>query len=409
MHLGGISKIPNGKFTFYWSKSQTIRYVERNPLFIRGLTMSTNEKKLFKDWFDQEMALLLSKQLKQAYPHFDGNAFLKQATNGLEHLEMNARVAQFSEALAAYLPENKENALKILTQSLPDLLPRTDEMTIGWLQWPVGKFIADYGLPHFETSMIAMIELTQRFTSEFAVRPFIEKMPERTISELVKLCDHPSPHVRRWCSEGTRPLLPWGKKLHALVKDPSPVWPILEALKDDPEKYVQKSVGNHLNDIAKHHPDLVVARCKTWMRSAGAERKWIIQRGLRTLIKDGHPEALELMGYSAPKKIKATVKLSPKKITVGEATELRLTIANESKHSQKLLIDYAVIYIRKQQNTGRKVFKWTTTEIGAGEKVEFTKKHPMKKTTTRALYPGKHVVEVMVNGQILVSDSFELD
>gem|GEM_PF-2197840 len=30
--------------------------------------MSTNEKKLFKNWFDQEAALLLNGQFKQAYP-----------------------------------------------------------------------------------------------------------------------------------------------------------------------------------------------------------------------------------------------------------------------------------------------------------------------------------------------------
>ena len=148
--------------------------------------------------------------------------------------------------------------------------------------------------------MTAMIELTQRFSSEYAVRPFVERYPEATFKRLLALTDDPSPHVRRWCSEGTRPRLPWGAKLHHLVADPSPIWPILEALKDDDELYVRRSVANNLNDIGKDHAALVVERCQAWLEDGNAQRDWTVKHGLRSLVKDGDPGALAVMGYGPP-------------------------------------------------------------------------------------------------------------
>ena len=370
--------------------------------------MNPPEKKLFKDWFDIDAARRLSEQIQAVHPSFDSAAFEKKATRNLEKLEMNARVAQFSEAMAAYLPADKEVALQILTRSLPPCLPGAENVTDGWLQWPLGKFIADYGLPHFETAMQAMIALTQRFSSEFAVRPFIEQQPDKTLARLLELTTHPSPHVRRWCSEGSRPLLPWGKKLHALVADPNPVAVILEALKDETELYVQKSVANHLNDIAKHHPEWVIQRCQAWQNDAGPGRQWIIRHGLRTLIKQGHPDALALLGYGKLSHLQASLTLQPAEIEIGQSTEMNLTLQNLNKTAQDLLIDYAVTYVRKQAGTGRKVFKWTTTRIAAGENMTLTKKHPMKITSVRALYPGNHRVEILINGKVMCGSAFDL-
>src|SRR5690606_36358956 len=81
----------------------------------------------------------------------------------------------------------------------------------------------------------------------------------------------------------------------ALVADPAPTAPILETLKNDPALYVRKSVANHLNDIAKDHPEAVLDRVEGWDR-AEPHTAWIVKHGLRTLIKKGHPRALALFG-----------------------------------------------------------------------------------------------------------------
>ena len=374
----------------------------------RNATTETAQRKAFKDYFDRTAVKAIGAQVAGAWPKFDQASFRRLASKNLNDLEMMDRVRQISAALRAELPTSMPRALAILTQSLPPLLPDTTAVTDGYLQWPLGQFIADYGVEHFEPSLKAMIELTQRFSSEFAVRPFVERYPEEIFERLLELTQHESPHVRRWCSEGTRTRLPWGAKLHQLVADPSPIFPILEALKDDPELYVRKSVANNLNDIAKDHPEKVIQRLRKWKKGASRERQWIIRHALRTQIKAGDPTALKLLGYGDAKGLKATIEASPKTVKIGSAVELRITLENQTKQTKAALVDYAVHYVTKTGTISRKVFKWKTLELAAGEIIELSKKHAFKVATIRALYPGVHRVEVQVNGGVLSEMSIEL-
>src|SRR5690606_16001242 len=113
--------------------------------------------------------------------------------------------------------------------------------------------------------------------------------------------------------------LPWGQKLHLLIEKPEQTLPILEKLKFDSELFVRKSVANHLNDIAKDHPTLVLKTLKKWKAQAQGENleriQWIIRHALRTLIKAGHPEALKLIGVNTNCKLDLSdFKMSRKKI-----------------------------------------------------------------------------------------------
>ncbi len=366
------------------------------------------KKKAFKDWFDRAAAEALAGQVAGAMPGFDRRGFVRRAVHGLEDLEFSQRVRQFSGALSATLPAALPEALTVLVDSLPPPLPDCEAVTDGWLQWPLGQFIAEYGLEHFEASMTAMVELTQRFSSEFAVRPFVARYPEATFRRLLELTDHESPHVRRWCSEGTRPRLPWGRKLGFLIDDPSPIWPILEALKDDEEIYVRRSVANNLNDIAKDHPERVVARCKAWARGGDDRRRRLIRHGLRTLIKSGDPAALAVIGFHAPRKLRAELSLRPRRVRLGGEVKLAARIATAAGRAQDLAVDYVVHYVRKNGKTSEKVFKWTTTRIPARGTVELEKRHAMRKTTVRALYSGVHRVELQVNGVRVAAADFRL-
>ena len=361
----------------------------------------------FKDYFDRAAARALGKQVAAVEPSFDVAAFVRKATRGLLELEFADRVRNFSEALAAQLPGGPES-LQVLTRSLPEPLPNADSVTDGFLQWPIGQYIADHGVDHFAASMQAMIELTQRFSAEFAVRPFVERYPDRTFARLLALTDHDSVHVRRWCSEGTRPRLPWGKKLRDLVEDPSPIWPILEALEDDPELYVRRSVANNLNDIAKDHPDLVIARCKKWSLESNPQRDAMIAHALRSLIKAGNPGALAVVGYGPATKLDADLRVDPRRVALGGNIVLEATLTNRARTTQRVLVDFAVHYVRKKGDATAKVFKWTKRELAPGESIELTKTVAMRTTTTRALYPGKHRVELQVNGSRVAKASFSL-
>ena len=142
--------------------------------------------------------------------------------------------------------------------------------------------------------MQAQHALTRRFSAEFSIRPFLVRDQTRTLARLLEWTTDPDPHVRRLCSEGSRPRLPWGMRLTAFVQDPGPVLPILERLKDDPSLYVRRSVANHLGDIAKDHPERVFALCEAWLDGASNERKWLIRHALRHPAGKGHPTALAL-------------------------------------------------------------------------------------------------------------------
>ncbi|MFT5216198.1 MAG: 3-methyladenine DNA glycosylase AlkC, partial [Glaciecola sp.] len=133
-----------------------------------------------------------------------------------------------------------------------------------------------------------------RFTCEYSIRPFIVNEQHKTMQVLYKWMNDEDPHIRRLCSEGTRPRLPWSTKIDSFVKDPSPTIAILEHLKNDPDLYVRRSVANHLGDIAKDHLDLVLGICEKWLVNASTELKWVIRHALRNPEKKGHAKAIEI-------------------------------------------------------------------------------------------------------------------
>lgn len=365
------------------------------------------EKKLFKDWFDAEAASMLAARIGEVYPRFPAKRFCQFALEDIESMEFAARVRNFSNALSETLPADVPKALEILTRSLPEPLPDCDAVTDGWLLWPVGQFIADHGLDYFEDSFEAMIELTQRFTSEFAVRPFVERYPERTLERLLSLTSHPNPHVRRWCSEGSRTRLPWGRRLKGLIENPGRIVPILESLRDDPEIYVRRSVANNWNDLTKDHPAWVMDHLEIWSDPSEPQRAWIIARALRGLVKEGHPRALELVGYSSDIRLDATLQLTSSSVRVGDFAELILTLNSRRNRSQNLLIDYIVRYVRANGASSPKVFKWTTMDLEPRVSVTISKRHPMRVTTVRALYPGIHRVVAQINGKPVAEAEFD--
>ncbi len=182
-------------------------------------------------------------------------------------------------------------------------MTRTEDLGLGvFFYLPHVAFVAAYGLDSahnggrdpFEVSMRAQYELTQRFSAEFSMRPFLIKWPGRTLARLVEWRCDTNPHVRRLCSEGSRPRLPWAMRIPAFIKDPRPVLPILPALKDDADLYVRRSVANHIGDIAKDHPQVAFKICERWLDGASDERKWMIRHAVRHPAKKGVKAALRL-------------------------------------------------------------------------------------------------------------------
>lgn len=256
-----------------------------------------------KTLLDREAIACLAHNFAWAWPAFDTAAFTRRAFEGLEPLGLMQRAGHLADALRASLPPTYAEAIAILLRSLTPPLSRTDDFGLaGFFYLPHVTFVARYGVDPahnagsdpFDVSMQAQYELTRRFSAEFSIRPFLQRWPERTLAVLQSWTADTDPHVRRLCSEGTRPRLPWAARLPGFIRDPQPALPLLECLKDDPDLYVRRSVANHLGDIAKDHPALVFALCERWLESANAGRKWLIRHAVRHPARKGVKAALRL-------------------------------------------------------------------------------------------------------------------
>lgn len=245
----------------------------------------------------------LAHNISLVHAAFDASSFKQLALTDIDALGFMDRSAHIAAALKATLPAKFSQATDVLLQTLTPPNAHTERLGLGvFFYLPHTRFIADYGrdAQHnagedpFVAAMRAQYELTRRFTAEFSIRPFLIHDFERTLQQLKAWLDDPDPHVRRLCTEGCRPRLPWGARIPQLIADPRPTLPILEALKNDPSLYVRRSVANHVGDIAKDHPDIAFEVCERWLTHADKDLKWVIRHAVRHPARQGHPVAMAL-------------------------------------------------------------------------------------------------------------------
>jgi hypothetical protein len=100
--------------------------------------------------------------------------------------------------------------------------------------------------------------------------------------------------------------------------------------------------------------------------------------------------------------------VTPEAIRLGERIRLAFTLTSTASTAQRLIIDYAIHYVKKSGGTSAKVFKLKTLELGPGESVTLARKQQIRNFTTRVHYAGRHEVEVLINGQCLGRCGFDL-
>ncbi|RBP40501.1 3-methyladenine DNA glycosylase AlkC [Roseimicrobium gellanilyticum] len=354
-----------------------------------------------KEWFNEARFRTMAADVVAVHPKFDAKAFLAATLPGLEPLNLMQRLRRMTEGLHATLPSDYEKTLGILR----NVAPRIDH---NFVTLVLPDYVSQYGLEHFEPSMEALKFFTPFGSAEFAIRPFLRQDLKRTLKVMHGWSRDKDEHVRRLASEGCRPRLPWSFRLDALIKDPSPVLPILSNLKADPSLYVRKSVANHLNDITKDHPDWVLDLLAEWPMEH-EHTAWIAKRALRTLIKKGDKRALAVIGAGEKAEVKVVeFSLSPQKVKLGERLTMSLHLQSKAKKAQRLVIDYAIHYVKKSGATSAKVFKWKECTLEPGAVLTLAKTQRFVDFTTRDHHPGKHLVDVMVNGEVMGSGEFVL-
>lgn len=249
-----------------------------------------------KDWFGANLAEILGEKIIAVHPSFPQKRFVQAVQKSCGPLELKDRQTLISAQLREALPADYPEALAILLQVLgPENPEETGMFKKYWWIGPIALFVEKYGLEHFDLSMKAIYEITKRNTGEFAVRPYIEAKPKKALQYLTKWAGDPSFHPRRLASEGLRPRLPWAAKLRLFLDDLDPVWAILERLKEDPSKFVQKSVANHVNDLLKERPEAARAVLDRWAQSAHPATTWIVSHAVRNHRKKEDPWTLGLV------------------------------------------------------------------------------------------------------------------
>ena len=354
-----------------------------------------------KEMFNAAYYRQLADAVHSVLPRFDRSAFLRDVSKDLAQRELNARLRQTSVSLQRHLPKAFPAAVEVLREVAP-------RMPKGYTALVYPDFVGLYGLDTPATSLEALHYFTSFGSSEFAVREFIRRDVKGTLKVMRRWAVDPNEHVRRLASEGSRPRLPWSFRLDAMVKDPRLTAPILHALRTDPAFYVRKSVANHLNDVAKDHPEHMLDVLYAWTVEH-PHTAWIAKHACRNLIKQGHPRALALFAFERNTAVRASpLRLRSTHLRLGDVLELSVTLTSAADRAQKLVVDYRIHYRKADGRSSAKVFKWKEPILQAGEAITLTKRQRIQDLSTRKHHAGDHRVELLVNGEVEASAHFDL-
>ncbi len=354
-----------------------------------------------KNLYSEEFVNSLIDGIYDHYPNFDKKEFFNRVfDDSWESLELKERMYHVTRIMAEFLPSGYEEAVKILMKAAPGIK--------GFGSMSLPDYSEKYGLEYWELSMEALEVFTKQCSSEFAIRPFIIKYPEKTMEQMLKWSKSDNEHVRRLSSEGCRPRLPWTIALPEFKKNPAPIIPILENLKDDPSEYVRKSVANNLNDISKDNPQITLEIAENWLGKS-KNTDWIVKHALRTLLKNGDPKALELTGFSKEEKGEIRdFELSSDFIEAGGELRFSFELFNSLDNELKARVEYCVYYMKSGGKTSRKVFQIGNYELQPGGSKKLKRKQSFKDMTTRKHYPGLHKIGIIVNGNEVAVKQFML-
>jgi len=357
-------------------------------------------EKLKNLFFTQDSLNSFAESIKKYYPEFDKDKFLKLIhDDSWEKLELKAKMRHTTLCLQKPLPKNYVEALVILVKAAPEIK--------GFEAMSLPDYVEVYGMDHWEESLNALGQFTKYSSSEFAIRPYLDKNPDLAMHYMSNWAEHKHENVRRFSSEGCRPRLPWAMILPKFIVNPKPIFKVLEKLKDDPSEFVRKSVANNLNDISKDHPVMVLDVCERWIGKS-EKTDWIVKHACRTLLKQGNTRAMRLFGFGDPKKLKIeNFKLDKSKIQIGESVYFSFDLENLEKKECKVRLEYAIDFVKANGKPSTKVFQ-IIEKIYSPGKHTLKRKHSFENLSTRKHYPGIHKISVIVNGVQKDEASIEL-
>jgi 3-methyladenine DNA glycosylase AlkC len=278
-----------------------------------------------------------------------------------------------------------------------------DAAFTGWLIWPVTSAIALKATAEgtneaFDDGLALLGTLTSRLSSEFAIRSLLAHDLDRSLAIIRGWTTSDDAHLRRLASEGTRPFLPWARRVPAILARPELTVPLLDALYRDESDYVRRSVANHVNDLARQHPELAVAATARWLADPDENTAQLVRHALRTLIKNGNAEALSQLGFAPATVDVSGLRVAAAAIQFGGTVSFSASIRNGGSESARLAVDYVMHHQKANGTLTTKTFKLTTATLAPGETLAIARDHSFRTITTRKYYAGEHAIGLQVNG-----------
>lgn len=360
--------------------------------------------------FNENTVGKLSARLAAGERGFRKGAFEREVLARFPELELKERIDWIVTTLERHLPGDFLDAKNALLRALPEPLdPNQTDDDFGSFIWIVpGEYVAKHGCSetYRDESLGFLREATKRFSSESAIRPFLKRFPAETMAFVRECAVDENYHVRRLASEGIRPFLPWAVRADLPV---DAIIEVLDQLYADQTRYVTRSVANTLNDISKFDANAVVDSLRRWRkagRQGAAELNWMTRHALRSLLKEDNAAALDLLGYAAKPKFRVSDQSVSKHVRVGQEFVWECTLTSLAE--QKLKVTLRIHFLKANGKHSAKVFAVKDADFGKGDAVRISKRQSFKPITTRAMYPGKHYAELVVNGIARKKLSFEL-
>lgn len=352
-----------------------------------------------KNRYTCQMLGEVAEALSQACPAFEPNVFFERLFEPRwEAYELKERMGHIAVCLHECLPKDLQSALKALMAA--------SHRFEGFEYMFFSDYVERFGLDDFKTSMETLEHFTKSASAEFAVRPFLLKFGDRMLKQMLKWSKSKDARVRRLASEGTRPRLPWAMALPDFKRDPRPCLPILERLKNDEDEVVRRSVANHLNDISKDHPDLLMDCVHEWLGES-KEVDRMLKHASRTLLKQGRADAMLCFGYASPDHIRLSSFTCDASVSMGQRLHFEFRLETNHGALGKIRLEYALYFLRGKGEHSRKVFKISELDETKAAKT-VAKDHAFKPISTRRYYNGLQRLGVICNGVELAQKDFEL-
>ena len=213
----------------------------------------------------------------------------------------------------------------------------------------------------------------------------------------------PNPAVRRLAVESFRPRGVMLAHITELKQDPAPLRTILEPLLDDGSDYVRKAVANNLNDVSRDNPGVALAWTGEWMApDASPERRWILSRALRTLVNQGDPAALEILGYTPASDLTLIWKdTTPQTVEINQLLPFEFEVSNPTEAEAFVILLLTMDAPGKGQARRTSRYQIWKGKIKAGDSKKAGKRIHFVDKSTQTKEPGVYRLIVTLNGEAM--------